>query len=193
MLKTEAGIQMVHVPNKGMGGAVLDLISGQAQVLFASVPALKTQGPDRVRPIAMAEKKRSALLPDLPTMSESGMPGFAVANWSGLLAPAGLDPKIVKKLHDEIVAVLATPEMKEKVKTLGYDLIESTPKEFSEDLDADIKRWGPVAESAGIVKVRTRPDLRVRVGEPIALSAAPAEVYLFDGAGRRLYPEAAAS
>jgi tripartite-type tricarboxylate transporter receptor subunit TctC len=132
MLQTETGIKMVHVPNKGMGGAVLDLISGQAQVLFASVPALKTQGPDRVRPIAMAEKKRSALLPDLPTMSESGMPGFAVANWSGLLAPAGLDPKIVKKL--------------------GYDLIESTPQEFSEDLDADIKRWGPVAQSAGIVK-----------------------------------------
>lgn len=152
MLQTETGIKMVHVPNKGMGGAVLDLISGQAQVLFASVPALKTQGPDRVRPIAMAEKKRSALLPDLPTMSESGMPGFAVANWSGLLAPAGLDPKIVKKLHDDVVAVLAAPEMKEKVKKLGYDLIESTPKEFSEDLDADIKRWGPVAQSAGIVK-----------------------------------------
>lgn len=152
MLQTETGIKMVHVPNKGMGGAVLDLISGQAQVLFASVPALKTQGPDRVRPIAMAEKKRSALLPDLPTMAESGMPGFAVANWSGLLAPAGLDPKIVKKLHDNVVAVLATPEMKEKVKTLGYDLIESTPQEFSEDLDADIKRWGPVARSAGIVK-----------------------------------------
>lgn len=152
MLKTETGIKMVHVPNKGMGGAVLDLISGQAQVLFASVPALKTQGPDRVRPIAMAEKKRSALLPDLPTMSESGLPGFAVANWSGLLAPAGLDPKIVNKLHDEVVAVLATPEMKDKVKKLGYDLIESTPQEFSEDLDADIKRWRPVAQTAGIVK-----------------------------------------
>jgi tripartite-type tricarboxylate transporter receptor subunit TctC len=152
MLQTEAGIKMVHVPNKGMGGAVLDLISGQAQVLFASVPALKTQGPDRVRPIAMAEKHRSALLPDLPTMSESGMPGFAVANWSGLLAPAGLDPKIVTKLHDDVVAVLATPEMKDKVKKLGYDLIESTPQEFSEDLDADIKRWGPVAQTAGIVK-----------------------------------------
>jgi tripartite-type tricarboxylate transporter receptor subunit TctC len=131
---------------------VLDLLSGQAQVLFASVPALKTQGPDRVRPIAMAEKKRSALLPNLPTMSESGMPDFAVANWSGLLAPAGLDPKIVKKLHDDVVAVLATAEMKEKVKKLGYDLIESTPQEFSKDLDADIKRWGPVAQRAGIVK-----------------------------------------
>jgi tripartite-type tricarboxylate transporter receptor subunit TctC len=152
MLQSETGIKMVHVPNKGMGGAVLDLISGQAQVLFASVPALKTQGPDRVRPIAMAEKKRSALLPNLPTMSESGMPDFAVANWSGLLAPAGLDPKIVKKLHDDVVAVLATAEMKEKVKKLGYDLIESTPQEFSKDLDADIKRWGPVAQRAGIVK-----------------------------------------
>jgi tripartite-type tricarboxylate transporter receptor subunit TctC len=152
MLQSETGIKMVHLPNKGMGGAVLDLISGQAQVLFASVPALKTQGSDRVRPIAMAEKNRSALLPDLPTMAESGMPGFAVANWSGLLAPAGLDPKVVKTLHDDVVAVLATPDMKEKVKKLGYDLIESTPQEFSADLDTDIKRWGPVAQSAGIVK-----------------------------------------
>lgn len=152
MLETEAGIKMVHVPNKGMGGALLDLISGQVQVMFASVPAMRNHVSDNVRPIAMAEKNRSALLPDLPTMSESGLPGFAVANWSGLLAPAGLDPKIVQKLHDEVVAVLATPETKEKVKKLGYDLIESTPKEFSEDLDADIKRWRPVAETAGIVK-----------------------------------------
>jgi tripartite-type tricarboxylate transporter receptor subunit TctC len=152
MLETQTGIKMVHVPNKGMGGAVLDLISDQAQVLFASVPALKTQGPDRVRPIAMAEKKRSALLPELPTMAESGMSDFAVANWSGLLAPAGLDPKIVNKLHDEVVNILAAPEMKEKIQNLGYDLIESTPQEFREDLRADIERWGPVAERAGIVK-----------------------------------------
>ena len=102
MLKTMAGIDMVHVPNKGMGPAVLDLMSGQVQVLFASVPAIVKQNPDRLRPIAMAEKKRSALLPDLPTIDESGLPGFAVANWAGLLGPAGLDPKIVKKLHDEI-------------------------------------------------------------------------------------------
>jgi tripartite-type tricarboxylate transporter receptor subunit TctC len=152
MLETQAGIKMVHVPNKGMGGALVDLISGQVQVLFASVPAMQNHLSDNVRAIAMAEKNRSALLPDLPTMSESGLQGFAVANWSGLLGPAGLDPKIVSKLHDEIVAALATPEMKEKVKKLGYDLIESTPKEFSEDLAADIKRWGPVAQRAGIVK-----------------------------------------
>jgi len=152
MLQTRAGIKMVHVPDKGMGGALLDLISGQVQVLFASVPAIEHHGPDRVRPIAMAEKKRSALLPNLPTMAESGMPGFAVANWSGLLAPAGLDPKIVKKLHDEVVAVLATPEMKARVKKLGYDMIESTPQEFGDDVRTDIARWRPVAQGAGIVK-----------------------------------------
>jgi tripartite-type tricarboxylate transporter receptor subunit TctC len=98
----------------------------------------------------MAEKKRSALLPDLPTMDESGLPGFAVANWAGLLGPAGLDPKIVKKLHDEIIAILNTPEMKERVKQLGYDLIASSPEEFAAELRADIERWGPVAKRAGL-------------------------------------------
>jgi tripartite-type tricarboxylate transporter receptor subunit TctC len=150
MLQTMAGIDMVHVPNKGMGPALLDLMGGQVQVLFASVPSIVKQKPDRLRTIAMAEKKRSALLPSLPTMNESGLPGFAVANWAGLLGPAGLDPKIVKKLHDEIVDILATPEMQTQVKKLGYDLIESTPEEFAAELKSDIERWGPVARRAGL-------------------------------------------
>jgi tripartite-type tricarboxylate transporter receptor subunit TctC len=150
MLKTMAGIDMVHVPNKGMSPAVLDLIGGQVQVLFASVPSIVKQKPDKLRPIAMAEMKRSALLPDLPTINESGVPGFAVANWAGLLGPAGLDPKIVKKLHDEIIAIIATAEMKERIKMLGYDLIESTPEEFANELKNDIDRWGPVAKRAGV-------------------------------------------
>jgi len=150
MLKTVAGIDMVHVPNKGMSPAVVDLIGGQVQVLFASVPSFVKQKPEVLRPIAMAELKRSALLPDLPTINESGLPGFAVANWAGLLGPAGLDPKIVKKLHDEVVAILATPEMKERIQTLGYDLLESSPEEFAKELKSDIERWGPVAKRAGV-------------------------------------------
>jgi len=150
MLKTMAGIDMVHVPNKGMSPAVLDVIGGQVQVVFASVPSIVKQKPEHLRPIAMAEMKRSALLPDLPTINESGLPGFAVANWAGLLGPAGLDPKIVKKLHDEIIAIIATAEMKERIKTLGYDLIESSPEQFATDLRADIERWGPVAKRAGV-------------------------------------------
>jgi tripartite-type tricarboxylate transporter receptor subunit TctC len=150
MLNSMAGINMVHVPNKGMSPALVDLMGGQVQVMFASVPGMLKQSPDRVRPIAMAEIKRSALLPDLPTIDESGLPGFAVANWAGLLGPAGLDPKIVKKLHDEIIAILSTPEMKERVKTLGYDLVESSPQQFANELQADIERWGPVAKRAGV-------------------------------------------
>lgn len=150
MFKSMASIEMVHVPNKGMSPAVVDLISGQVQVLFASVPSFVKQKTDVVRPIAMAELKRSALLPDMPTMNESGLPGFAVANWAGLLGPAGLDPKIVKMLHDEIISILDTPEMKERIKALGYDLLASSPEEFAKELKSDIERWGPVAKQAGV-------------------------------------------
>jgi tripartite-type tricarboxylate transporter receptor subunit TctC len=125
-------------------------MGGQVQALFASVPAILKESGERVRPIAMAEKKRSALLPKLPTIEESGLPGFEVANWAGLLGPAGLDAKIVTKLHDEIVAILSTPDMKERANNLGYDLIESTPQEFAVRLRTDIDRWGGVAKKANL-------------------------------------------
>jgi tripartite-type tricarboxylate transporter receptor subunit TctC len=141
---------MVHVPNKGMNPALVDLIGGQVQVLFGSVPAMLTEKSDRVRPIAMAERKRSALLPDLPTIAESGLPGFEVGNWAGLLGPAGLDPAIVKKLHDEIVSILRSAEMKERVKILGFDLIASTPEEFSAQLKEDVTRWSAVVRQANV-------------------------------------------
>jgi tripartite-type tricarboxylate transporter receptor subunit TctC len=152
LLKSRAGIDMVHVPNKGMNPALIDLMGGQVQVLFASVPGLTAEKSERVRPIAMAEMKRSGLMPDLPTMDESGLPGFAVGNWAGLLGPAHLDASIVKKLHDEVIAILATPEMKARVKTLGYDVIASTPQEFAKQLQEDVERWGPVAKAAAAEK-----------------------------------------
>jgi len=150
MLKLRTGIDMVHVPNKGMNPALVDLIGGQVQAMFASVPAMLTEKSDRLRPIAMAEKKRSALLPDLATMEESGLPDFEVANWAGLLGPAGMDPQIVNKLHDEIVRILATPEMQERIKTLGYDMIVSTPADFAAQLVRDVERWREVVERANI-------------------------------------------
>jgi tripartite-type tricarboxylate transporter receptor subunit TctC len=148
LLKVKAGFDMVHVPNKGMNPAIIDLMGGQVQVLFASVPGMMSEKSERIRPIAMAELKRSALLPDMPTMDESGLPGFAVGNWAGLLGPARLDPKIVQKLNSEILAILDTPDMKERVKTLGFDLIASTPEQFGKQLQEDIERWGPVARAA---------------------------------------------
>jgi tripartite-type tricarboxylate transporter receptor subunit TctC len=123
-------------------------MGGQVQVLFASVPGLTSEKSERVRPIAMAEMKRSGLMPDLPTMDESGLSAFAVGNWAGLLGPAGLDPAIVKKLHDEVIAILATPEMKAQIKTLGFDVIASTPQQFAKQLQEDVERWSPVAKAA---------------------------------------------
>ncbi len=150
LLEVMGGIKMTHVPNKGMNPALIDLMSGQVQVLFASVPSLLSENTGRVRPIAMAEKNRSALLPDMPTIGKSGLPGFEVSNWAGLLGPPGLDPAIVKKLHDEIIAILATEDMKARIKKLGYDVIASTPEQFAAQLHEDVVRWGDVAKRAGI-------------------------------------------
>jgi len=149
LLKSMAGLDIVHVPNKGMNPALIDLMGGQVQLLFASVPGLTAEKTDRVRPVAMAEKKRSALMPELPTMDESGLPGFEVGNWAGLLGPAGLDPSIVQKLHDQIIAILDTPDMKVRVKTLGYDVVAGAPEQFARQLREDVARWGPVAKAAG--------------------------------------------
>src|SRR3984893_8727651 len=150
LFKSMAGIEMVHVPNKGMSPALVDVMGGQGQAIFASVPALLTEKSDHVRPIAMAEKKRSELMPDLPTISEAALPGFEVANWAGLLAPAGLDPNIVKKLHAEIIAILATSDMKDRIKTLGYDVLANPPDEFGAQIRNDVVRWSEVVKKADI-------------------------------------------
>ena len=150
LLKLMAGIDMIHVPNKGMNPALVDLMGGQVQVMFASVPGMLSEKSDRVRPVAMAEKKRSALMPELPTMDESGLPGFDVANWAGLLGPASVDPKIVTKLHDEIVLILGTPDMQARIKTLGFDMIVSTPEQFGTQLVKDVERWSNVVKRSNI-------------------------------------------
>jgi tripartite-type tricarboxylate transporter receptor subunit TctC len=150
LFQSMAGVEMVHVPNKGMNPALVDLMGGQVQALFGSVPALLTEKSDRVRPIAMAEMKRSALLPSLPTIDEQGLKGFEVGNWAGLLGPAGLDPAIVTKLHAEIIRILDTPEMKERIKTLGYDVIASTPDEFGRQTTNDVARWTDVVRRANV-------------------------------------------
>jgi tripartite-type tricarboxylate transporter receptor subunit TctC len=151
LLKSEAGIDMVHVPNKGMSPALLDVISGNVQLMFASVPGMMHEQ-TRVRPIAMAELKRSGLLPDLPTMDEQGLKGFAVANWAGLLGPPRLPAATVRKLHDEVIAILALDDIKERIKTLGFDMIASTPAEFAAQMKQDVARWGAVVEKAGIAR-----------------------------------------
>jgi tripartite-type tricarboxylate transporter receptor subunit TctC len=150
LLKSMGGIEMIHVPNKGINPALIDLMGGQVQALFASVPGMLSERSDRLRPIAMAEHKRSALLPELATMDEQGLAGFEVGNWAGLLGPAGLDLAIVRKLNREILDILASVDVKERIKTLGYDLIASTPEEFGAQVQHDVARWSEVVRRANV-------------------------------------------
>jgi tripartite-type tricarboxylate transporter receptor subunit TctC len=153
LFKLDAGIDMVHVPNKGMNPALIDLIGGSVQVLFASVPGMQAERA-HVRAIAMAERKRSALMPELATMDEQGLKGFEVANWAGLLGPAGLDPAIVKKLHSQIIEILATPDMKERIKTLGYDVLASPPEEFGAQIKNDVPHARICAAPSAAMTIR---------------------------------------
>jgi len=150
LFKSMAGIEMTHVPNKGMNPALIDLLGGQVQVLFASVPALQAERSDRIRLLAMAEARRSALMPQLPTIAETALPGFEVGNWAGLLGPAGLERAIIDKLQSEIAGILASGEVRERINTLGFDLIVGTPEGFTAQIARDVARWSEVVRRAHI-------------------------------------------
>lgn len=151
LFDTMAGIKMTHVPNKGMGPAMVDVLGGQVQVLFAGLPAsLTAEKAGTVRVLAVAGPTRSVLLPEKPTIAESGLPGYEVDNWIGMLAPAGLDPAIVTRLNSEIRAVLDAPDIKQKLIDLGFEPVGSTPAAFAAQLAGDVKKWGEIAKRAGV-------------------------------------------
>lgn len=153
LFATMAGIQMTHVPNKSMGPAMLDVMSGVVSVLFGGLPAsLAEAKAGKLKVLAVAGARRSPLLPDLPTVAEAGLPGFAINNWVGLLAPAGLDPKITAPLHDEIVAILDAPDTRKTVVEAGFDPIGDTPAAFAALLLGDVKKWHAIAERAGALE-----------------------------------------
>jgi len=148
-----AGTKMTHVPNKGMGPAMLDVMSGQVSVLFAGLPAsLAAEKQGRVRILAIAGARRSQLLPDIPTVAEGGVAGYGVENWLALLAPAGVSDDIVARLHDAVLAIISTPDMKAKLVAAGFDPVGNTPEQFSAELKSDIANWRTVAKEAGILR-----------------------------------------
>lgn len=151
LLKTLTGIDMVHVPYKGGGPALLALISGEVAMLFSSLPSTLPQvKADKVRALAVSSAKRSPAVPALPTVAESGVPGFEVINWYGVLAPAKTPRAMVAKLHAEIVRLLQTPEIKERLATDGTDAVGSTPEAFGAYIQAEITKWGKVVKASGM-------------------------------------------
>ena len=146
-----SGIQLIHVPYKGGGPALTEVIAGQVQALFslalAAIPQVKA---GKVRALAITSAQRSALAPELPTIAESGFAGFEVVGWFGWVAPAKTPRQIVARLHDEIVRVLREPAMKERLLGLGADPVGSTSQEFAAFIKSEHYKWARVIRDANI-------------------------------------------
>jgi tripartite-type tricarboxylate transporter receptor subunit TctC len=151
LFKLLAKVDVVHIPYKGGGPAVADLLGGQISMIFGNLPAvLPHVNSGRMRVLAIASAKRSPTLPDLPTMSEAGVPGFEASTWAGLLLPAGTPEPVVNKLYADLVRIYAMPDMRERMATGGFEAVGNSPKEFAAYIDAEVARWAKVIKAAGI-------------------------------------------
>jgi tripartite-type tricarboxylate transporter receptor subunit TctC len=146
-----AGVKIAHVPYKGGGPAMLDLIGGQIQAIFATLPtALPHMRTGKIRGLAVVTAKRAPALPELPTIAEAGVPGYAASNWYGLAAPAGTPKPILAKLHREIVNAIESPDVKEAYSVQGIIPLTSTPQEFRAFIKAEIDKWGALIKKIGL-------------------------------------------
>lgn len=154
LFKSMTRTEIVHVPYKGQPQAILDLISGRIQMMFPNIPvSLPHIRAGKLRALAVTTAKRSVLFPGLPTVSESGLTGFEVTQWSGLLAPAGTPGAIVGKYQRDIAMALNLPDVRQNLANQGFEAVGSTPGKFSGYIKAEIIKWTKVIREAGI-----RPD-----------------------------------
>jgi tripartite-type tricarboxylate transporter receptor subunit TctC len=150
-LKLDANINMVHVPYKGSGPAHLDLMGGQIQAMFDNLVALMPHFKSgKLIPIAVTTSKRHPQLLDVPTLSEAGVKGFEAVAWFGIVAPPGTPKDIINKLNIEIVKILNTPEIRQRLIDGGSDVIGNSPDDADRFLKSEIKKWGVVVRSAKI-------------------------------------------
>jgi tripartite-type tricarboxylate transporter receptor subunit TctC len=150
LFKAQAHIDIVHVPYKGSAPALEDVIAGQDQMMFATtsgVMGFLKNG--QVRALAVTTLKRTAILPDVPTMDEAGLPGFEATTWHGLVAPAGTPPAIIDTLHGALVAALADSDVQQKLAALGVDIGQDSPAEFSAYIKAEIPKWAAIIKTSG--------------------------------------------
>jgi tripartite-type tricarboxylate transporter receptor subunit TctC len=151
LFKATAGIDIVHVPYKGTGQALTDLVGGQVQMMMSSLlPAMPQVKAGRLRALAVTSAKRTPVLPDLPTIAESGMPGFETTSWHGILVPARTPKTIAARLHDELVKMLAQPDVRARFTSEGIDAIGNTPHEFATYIHAETVKYAKVIRQAGI-------------------------------------------
>jgi tripartite-type tricarboxylate transporter receptor subunit TctC len=151
LFKLTAGIDVVHVPFKGAGPAVIDVAGGHSQSIIATITTLiphhKTS---KLRLLGVSGTKRSAIMPELPTIEEQGVKGYEAGNWIGLVAPAGTPPAVIEKLNKEIAAIQKLPDVQKRMTDNGADLVTMTSAEFGKYMESELGKWGKVVKQAGI-------------------------------------------
>jgi tripartite-type tricarboxylate transporter receptor subunit TctC len=151
LFKLRSGTDIVHVPYKGGGPAVADVLGGQVPLLFLSIPAaLPYVKAGKLKALGITTLKRTASAPDIPTLAESGLPGYDVPSWLGALAPARTPQAIVDRLHREFVKALQAPEVKNALLAGGADAVGNTPAEFDAIIKMELKKWAELVQQAGI-------------------------------------------
>jgi tripartite-type tricarboxylate transporter receptor subunit TctC len=151
LFKTMSGTNITHIPYKGSGPAVVELVSERVDVMFNLIPNVMEQvKAGRLKVLAISGEQRSPLAPEIPTVSESGLPGFGFSVWIGVLAPAGTPKPIVDRLNTEITKIVTSPEVKERFAKQGVEVAPTTPDKFNAFLRQEVDRWGKVVRDAGI-------------------------------------------
>jgi tripartite-type tricarboxylate transporter receptor subunit TctC len=150
LMKLMAGIDVVHVPYKGAPQALTDLVGGRITMAFSGVPpAMPLIQGGKLKALAVTAPKRIALLPDVATVSESGLPGYDVVAWNGLLVPAGTPQPVIARLNAEALKALAKPNVRERLLARGFEPVGSTPQQFAEVIDRDVRKWSRVVRESG--------------------------------------------
>ena len=150
LFKTMTGVDIVHVPYKGGSAATIDLLGGRIQLMFDSIaPAIPNIQAGKIRALAVTGAKRSPMLPDVPTVAEAGVAGYAATAWFGLVGPAGMPPEVTKKLNDAVNRILATDDAREALRKHGAEPFAGTPEDFTRHVTTEVAKWAKVVEASG--------------------------------------------
>ncbi len=150
LFKTMTGVEMQHIPYRGSPPALADVVGGQVAMTFDNIttawPLVKG---GKLRALAVTTAKRSPIAPDVPTLAESGLPGYEIGSWQGVFAPAGVSTEIVKRLNTEIVRIINAPDVRQKLVDMGAEPAPNTPEEFAAMVKAEVAKWADVVRKSG--------------------------------------------
>ena len=150
IIKTAGGVKMTHIPYKGASPAFTGLLSGEISVYMSSIqPAIPMLNAGRVRALGVTSAKRMATLPNVPTISESGLPGYEVTNWYGVMMPAGVPKEVLTKIHAELVKILKMPDVQQRFQAEGGDTTSNTPEQFAAFIKTEITKWSKAVRESG--------------------------------------------